>query len=101
MIDIGSLYEPQNLDNVGGGGQGVIEALGGNVYEGLFRLTDDGTIENLLAADYKVSRDGLTYTFYLHEGCGSTRATRSPAPTSNTAWRGSSTTAPRPPARAP
>ncbi|MDP9841712.1 ABC transporter substrate-binding protein [Streptosporangium lutulentum] len=68
VIDIGSLYEPQNLDNVGGGGQGVIEALGGNVYEGLFRLTDDGTIENLLAADYKVSRDGLTYTFYLHEG---------------------------------
>ncbi|KAB8196055.1 ABC transporter substrate-binding protein [Nonomuraea phyllanthi] len=68
VIDVGSLYEPQNLDNAGGGGQGVIEALAGNVYEGLFRLTDDGQVENLLAAGHKVSRDGLTHTFTLREG---------------------------------
>ena len=41
-ISIGSLYEPQNLDNTAGGGQGVTEAFDGNVYEGLFRLTDSG-----------------------------------------------------------
>ncbi|MFE4251048.1 ABC transporter substrate-binding protein [Streptomyces sp. NPDC056910] len=67
-VNIGSLYEPQNLDNTGGGGQGVTEALNGNVYEGLFKLTDDGKVENLLAKDYKVSGDGLTYTFTLRDG---------------------------------
>lgn len=67
-IGVGSLYEPQNLDNTGGGGQGVTEAFNGNVYEGLFRLTDDGKVENLLATDYTVSGDGLTYTFKLRGG---------------------------------
>ena len=67
-IEIGSVYEPQNLDNTAGGGQGVTEALSGNVYEGLFKLTDDGTVENLLAKDYSASADGLTYTFTLQKG---------------------------------
>ena len=67
-INIGSLYEPQNLDNTAGGGQGVNEALNGNVYEGLFSLTDSGKIENLLATSYTVSPDGLTYTFKLRNG---------------------------------
>jgi peptide/nickel transport system substrate-binding protein len=68
VIHVGSLYEPQNLSNVDGGGQGVTEALNGNVYESLFRLTDDGDLENLLAEDYSVSPDGLTYTVTLREG---------------------------------
>jgi len=67
-IEIGSVYEPQNLDNTAGGGQGVTEALSGNIYEGLFRLTDDGKVENLLAKDYTASADGLTYTFTLQSG---------------------------------
>ncbi|MFJ1644632.1 ABC transporter substrate-binding protein [Streptomyces sp. NPDC088258] len=67
-IGVGSLYEPQNLDNTGGGGQGVTEALNGNVYEGLFTLTDDGKIEKRLATDYQVGADGLTYTFTLRKG---------------------------------
>jgi len=68
VINVGSLYEPQNLDNTGGGGQGVTEALNGNVYEGLFKLNDDGSVSNLLATGYTVSADGLTYTFTLHSG---------------------------------
>ncbi|MFH8618430.1 ABC transporter substrate-binding protein [Streptomyces sp. NPDC017979] len=67
-VNIGSLYEPQNLDNTGGGGQGVTEALHGNVYEGLFKLTDAGKVEPLLAKSHQVSPDGLTYTFTLHDG---------------------------------
>ena len=67
-IRIGSVYEPQNLDNTAGGGQGVTEALNGNVYEGLFKLTDDGTVQNLLAKSYTQSSDGLTYTFTLRSG---------------------------------
>ncbi|WP_285027164.1 ABC transporter substrate-binding protein [Plantibacter sp. ME-Dv--P-122b] len=67
-IAVGSLYEPQNLSNTGGGGQGVTEAFTGNVYEGLYRLTDDGEVEPVLAADSAVSDDGLTYTFTLEDG---------------------------------
>ncbi|MGW4031579.1 ABC transporter substrate-binding protein [Streptomyces sp. NPDC004838] len=66
-VNIGSLYEPQNLDNTAGGGQGVTEALNGNVYEGLFKLTDAGKVEKLLAQDHQVSADGLTYTFTLRD----------------------------------
>ncbi|MEY9853723.1 peptide/nickel transport system substrate-binding protein [Leifsonia sp. EB41] len=67
-IAVGSLYEPVNLDNTAGGGQGVTEALNGNVYEGLFKLTDDGKVQPLLATKYTTSSDGLTYTFTLREG---------------------------------
>lgn len=67
-IAIGSLYEPVNLDNTAGGGQGVTEALNGNVYEGLFKLTDQGKVEPLLATKYTTSADGLTYTFTLRDG---------------------------------
>ncbi|MGX1798769.1 ABC transporter substrate-binding protein, partial [Streptomyces albidoflavus] len=68
IVNIGSLYEPQNLSNTAGGGQGVTEALAGNVYEGLFQLTDKGDVEKLLAEDHQVSDDGLTYTFTLRDG---------------------------------
>ncbi|AZS35468.1 Glutathione-binding protein GsiB [Microbacterium lemovicicum] len=67
-IAVGSLYEPQNLSNTQGGGQGITEAFNGNVYEGLFRLTDDGQVEPLLAEGSEVSDDGLTYTITLREG---------------------------------
>jgi peptide/nickel transport system substrate-binding protein len=64
-VKIGSLYEPQNLDNTAGAGQGINEAFNSNVYEALFRLTDSGSVEKALASDYKVSEDGLTYTITL------------------------------------
>ncbi|HUW86979.1 MAG TPA: ABC transporter substrate-binding protein [Candidatus Paceibacterota bacterium] len=67
-IDVGTLHEVQNLDNTANGGAGLTEAFNGNVYEGLFKLTDAGKIENLLASSYKKSRDGLTYTFSLRSG---------------------------------
>jgi len=67
-LNIGSVYEPQNLDNTGGGGQGVTEVLNGNVYEGLYKLGDDGKVTPLLATAEKVSADGLTYTFTLRKG---------------------------------
>lgn len=67
-IQIGSLYEPQNLDNTAGGGQGVTEAFDGNVYQGLYQLTDSGKVDPLLAESYTTSQDGLTYTFTLKSG---------------------------------
>ena len=68
VITIGSLYEPQNLDNTGGAGQGINEAFNGNVYEGLFVLTDEGDVEPKLIKGYEISEDGLTYTFTLKDG---------------------------------
>lgn len=67
IIAVGSLYEPVNLSNVAGGGQGVTEALTGNVYEGLYRLNDDGEVEPVLATSYSVSEDGLQYTYNLRD----------------------------------
>ena len=68
IIRIGSLYEPQNLDNTAGAGQGINEAFNDNVYEALFRLNDDGSVVPVLAADHTVSEDGLTHTFTLRDG---------------------------------
>lgn len=68
VLRIGSLYEPQNLDNTAGAGQGINEAFNDNVYEALFRLTDAGTVEPVLAASHEVSEDGLTHTFTLKDG---------------------------------
>lgn len=68
VIRIGSLYEPQNLDNTAGAGQGISEAFNDNVYEALFRLNDDGSVEPVLASRHDVSDDGLTHTFSLREG---------------------------------
>ncbi|SHE81445.1 peptide/nickel transport system substrate-binding protein [Kaistia soli DSM 19436] len=67
-IRIGSLYEPQNLDNTAGAGQGINEAFNGNVYEALFQLTDAGTVEPRLVESFTTSDDGLTYTFKLKGG---------------------------------
>ncbi|WP_243694818.1 ABC transporter substrate-binding protein [Labedella populi] len=66
-IIVGSQNEPTNLDQIFGGSSGVTEVFTGNVYEGLFRITDDAEVEPLLAAETEVSEDGLTYTFTLQD----------------------------------
>ncbi|MFZ8756889.1 ABC transporter substrate-binding protein [Microbacterium sp. HMH0099] len=66
-IVVGSQNEPTNLDQIFGGSSGVTEVFTGNVYEGLFRITDDAEVEPLLAAETEVSEDGLTYTFTLQD----------------------------------
>ncbi len=38
-----------------------------NTYDGLFKLNENGQIQNCAVKDYKVSADGLVYTFYLHD----------------------------------
>lgn len=66
-IVVGSQNEPTNLDQIFGGSSGVTEVFTGNVYEGLFKITDDAEVEPLLAAETAVSDDGLTYTFTLRD----------------------------------
>ncbi len=38
-----------------------------NIFDGLFKLDENGKEQKCAVADYKVSADGLTYTFYLRE----------------------------------
>ena len=64
-IVVGSQNEPTNLDQIFGGSSGVTEVFTGNVYEGLFRITDDATVEPLLATETEVSDDGRVYTCKL------------------------------------
>ncbi|CAN7336914.1 ABC transporter substrate-binding protein [Microbacterium sp. LjRoot45] len=66
-IVVGSQNEPTNLDQIFGGSSGVTEVFTGNVYEGLFKITDDAQVEPLLAAETEVSDDGLVYTFTLED----------------------------------
>ncbi len=66
-IVVGSQNEPTNLDQIFGGSSGVTEVFTGNVYEGLFKITDDAQVEPLLAAETEVSDDGLVYTFTLQD----------------------------------
>ena len=40
-----------------------------NVYEGLVRVDDDGTVRPGTAESWDVSADGKTYTFHLKRGC--------------------------------
>lgn len=64
-VIVGSQNEPTNLDQIFGGSSGVTEVFTGNVYEGLFKITDDAAVEPLLATGTEVSEDGLVYTFTL------------------------------------
>lgn len=66
-ITLGFTLEPTSLDVSGTAGQSIPQVLLDNVYEGLVRVTDDGSITEALAEEYAVSDDGLTYTFTLRE----------------------------------
>jgi peptide/nickel transport system substrate-binding protein len=67
-ISIGETLAPASLDITQESGAAIPQALLYNVYETLVKINDDGTFSPLLAQSYKVSTDGLTYTFTLHDG---------------------------------
>ena len=64
-ITIGETLAPASLDITQQSGAAVPQALLYNVYETLVKIDDTGAYQPLLAADYKASTDGLTYTFTL------------------------------------
>ena len=66
-ITLGLTLEPVNLDISGTAGQAIPQVLLDNVYEGLLRIDDEGSIVPALASDYSVTDDGLTYDFTLRE----------------------------------
>jgi len=65
-LTYGSLVEPPALDPFHQGADARIQVTT-LIYQGLFYEGMDGPVP-LLASDYDVSEDGLTYTFELREG---------------------------------
>ena len=64
-LNIGATAEPTGLDMITVPGAGTPFVLLYNVYETLVKLDSEGTIKPLLASDWTLSDDRLTYTFSL------------------------------------
>jgi peptide/nickel transport system substrate-binding protein len=67
-IRVGRVLEPPSLDPTAEAAAAVDEVVYANVFEGLTRITGDGSVVPALAESWDVSEDGLTYTFHLHSG---------------------------------
>jgi peptide/nickel transport system substrate-binding protein len=67
-VAIGETLAPVSLDISAGSGAAIPQALLYNVYETLVKIDDQGKFQPLLAKDYRVSPDGITYTFTLNDG---------------------------------
>jgi peptide/nickel transport system substrate-binding protein len=64
---IGETLAPKSLDITQESGAAIPQALLYNVYETLVKIDDQGKFQPLLAKEWKVSPDGLTYTFTLND----------------------------------
>lgn len=67
-VSVGLTGAPDSLDIRTDAAPAVERALLGNVYETLVTRDDDNAIKPGLAKSWKVSDDGLTYTFTLNSG---------------------------------
>ena len=65
QIVVGITAEPKY--NAPGMGPAEVQ-VSQQIFEGLVRTGDDGSIEPVLATDWTISDDGLTYTFNLVQG---------------------------------
>src|SRR6187200_2319889 len=66
-LSIGETLAPVSLDISQESGAAIPQALLYNVYETLVKIDDQGKFQPLLAKEWKVSPDGLTYTFTLND----------------------------------
>lgn len=60
--------EPPTLDPTAGAAEAIDIVVYQNVFEGLTRVDQTGTVQPGLAESWTISDDGLTYTFKLHDG---------------------------------
>ncbi len=67
-VTLGMVLEPPNLDPTAGAAAAIDEVVYANVFEGLTRYAEDGSIQPALAESWDISEDELSYTFHLHEG---------------------------------
>ena len=68
-LNVSLQLEPPNLDPTTGGAAAAIrEVTYANIFEGLTRIDQTGSVLPDLAKSWDISADGLTYTFHLHDG---------------------------------
>ena len=67
-VTVGMRLEPTHLDPTAGAAAAIDEVTYANVFEGLTRIDSTGSVQPALAKSWKVSSDGLTYTFNLQTG---------------------------------
>jgi peptide/nickel transport system substrate-binding protein len=68
-LNVSLQLEPPNLDPTTGGAAAAIrEVTYANIFEGLTRIDQNGSVQPDLAKSWDISADGLTYTFHLHDG---------------------------------
>ncbi|MBL4647233.1 MAG: ABC transporter substrate-binding protein [Rhizobiales bacterium] len=67
-LTLGVVLEPPGLDPTAGAAAAIDEVVYANVFEGLTRIDETGTVQPALAKSWTVSDDGKTYRFSLHEG---------------------------------
>ena len=65
QLRIGATAAPDSMDPTTNANAAIPQVLLYNVYETLVKLDFDGRIRPLLASEWTVSNDGLTYTFTL------------------------------------
>ena len=65
---LGMTLEPPGLDPTAGAAAAIGEVTHYNIYEGLTKITADGSVAPLLAQSWSVSPDQKTYTFKLRGG---------------------------------
>ncbi|WP_204115413.1 ABC transporter substrate-binding protein [Shimia biformata] len=67
-ITVAMQLEPPHLDPTSAAAQAIDSVVYANIFEGLTRFMDDGSIAPALAKSWNISEDGLTYTFMLNDG---------------------------------
>jgi len=65
---VGEVLEPPGLDPTANAAAGIRQVTYANLYEGLVRIVEDGTVKPQLAESWTVSDDKKTYTFKLRQG---------------------------------
>ena len=67
-VKVGLVLEPPSLDPTAEAAAATDEVVYANIFEGLARITSDGSVIPDLAKSWDISADGLVYTFHLVEG---------------------------------
>jgi peptide/nickel transport system substrate-binding protein len=67
-LTMGLVLEPPHLDPTAGAAAAIDEVVYANVFEGLTRIDETGTVKPGLAQSWTISPDGKTYIFTLRSG---------------------------------
>ncbi len=67
-LTVGINLEPPHLDPTAGAAQAIDQVVYQNIFQGLTRIDQTGSVQPSLAESWEISADGLTYTFHLKSG---------------------------------